>query len=293
MSNAAVLWIRDGVLIDRMHINPVAFAFAVWVFSTPERWANTTFEGLINFGFEKSGLSCADKMRLYNGERENILTDVETAARFYNVLAAEAGTVANYFTGAPELLHDLQTAGVRNFITSAVEQDVLDTWSHSQQGLMIVPYLRAILGKRHNFVKGQDHFRYVSRSLGNQKIYYVADAVAEIQDGKGYSQDYNIAPIGFGYVITVDRVLQAVKQVSQALIVCGLDKLSSPTAVHDIQVDGAKISLPAEHEIEDTLYKAGAESVVTGTRERIMQNLRRYFEERSVLQRNTVSDEHS
>jgi hypothetical protein len=272
-----------------MHINPVAFAFAAWLFTAPERRPNTTLEDLINFGFEKSGLSCADKMRLYNSEREDILMDVETAAGYYNVLASEAAIVAKYFTGTAELLQDLQSAGVQNFITSAVEQDVLDTWSQSEQGVMIAPYLREILGKRHNFSKGRDHFEYVSRGLGNQKIYYVADATAEIQTGKQYSQEYNITPIGFGNVITVDRVLEAFKLVSQALTVCSVDTIPLPIAVEEIQVDGAKISLPTEHEIEITLCKAGAESVVTGTKQKIIQNLRGYFEERSLLQPSAAS----
>ena len=289
MPNTAVLWIRDGVLVDRMHINPVAFAFAVWVFSAPERRTHTSLEALINFGFEKSGLSCADKMRLYNSEREDILTDVEPAASYYNVLASEAATVATYFTGAAELLQDLQSAGVQNFITSAVEQGVLGTWSHSQQGLTIAPYLTEILGKRHNFSKGRDHFEYVSRGLGIQKIYYVADATAEIQTGKEFSQDYNITPIGFGNVITVDRVLEAVNLVSQALIVCGADTIPFRISVQEIQVDGAKISLPSEHEIETALCKAGAESVVTGAQAKILQNLRKYFEERSLLQPSVTS----
>lgn len=289
MPNTAVFWIRDGVLVDRMHINPVAFAFAVWVFSAPERRTNTSLEDLINFGFEKSGLSCADKMRLYNREREDILMDVETAAGYYNVLASEAATVAKYFTGAAELLQDLQSAGVQNFITSAVEQDVLDTWSNSQQGLMIAPYLKEILGKRQNFSKGRDHFEYASRGLGNQKIYYVADATAEIQTGKEYSQDYNIAPIGFGNVITVDHILEAVKLVLQALIEYGVDTIPFPIAVQEVQVDGSRLALLAEHEIEITLCKAGAESVVTGTKANIMQNLRRYFEERFLLQPSAAS----
>lgn len=288
MSNSAVFWIRDGVLVDRMHINPVAFAFASWVFSNPERRPNTTLEGLINFAFEKSGLSCADKMRLYNSEREEILTDVETAASYYNLLASEAASTAKYFPGAVELLADLQSAGVKNFITSAVEQGVLDTWSDSRQGLMIAAYLSETLGKRHNFSKGRDHFEYVWRSLDNAKIYYVADATAEILSGKESSKAYNIEPIGFGNVITVDHVLEAIKTVSQALIVCGIDIIPFPIAAQEIQVDGAKISLPTEHEIESALYKAGAESVVTGSKERIIQNLRAYFEEVSLLQPSAV-----
>ena len=137
MSHIAVMWIRDGVLVDRMHINPVAFAFAVWAFTDPERRTNTTLEGLINFGFEKSGLSCADKMRLYNSERENVLMDVDAAAGYYNLLAAEAAASADYFNGAVELLRDLHEAEVQNFITSAVEQQVLDAWKSTEQGRMI------------------------------------------------------------------------------------------------------------------------------------------------------------
>src|ERR1700722_12473301 len=115
MSNTAVFWIRDGALVDRMHINPVAFAYAAWLFSASDRRKQTTLAGLINFGFERSGFSCADKLRLYNIEREDIVADVEGAASFYNALSSEAAGGANYFTGTVELLRDLQAAGVQNF----------------------------------------------------------------------------------------------------------------------------------------------------------------------------------
>jgi len=268
-----------------MHINPVAFAFAVWVFSSAQRRTKTSLEDLINFGFEKSGLSCADKMQLYNSEREDILIDVEKAASYYNVLASEAASGAKYFTGAIEVLQDLQTAGVQNFITSAVEQDVLDTWGENLQGRMIARYLTEILGKRPNFSKGRDHFDYVWRVLNKPKIYYVADATAEIQTAKEYAQDYNITAIGFGNVITVDQVLAAVKLVSRALTACGIDRVPFPMAVQQIHVDGAKVTLPTAQEIETTLCKAGAESVISGTRETIMHNLRGYFDEHSMAQK--------
>lgn len=271
------------MLVDRMHINPVAFAFSVWLFSTPERRPQTTLEALINFGFEKSGFSCADKMRLYNSQCEDILTDVETAANYYNVLASEAATTANYFAGTTELLQDLQNAGVYNFITSAVEQNVLDTWSQSQQGLAIAPYLREILGKRQNFVKGRDHFEYVSKTLGCSQIYYVADASAEIETAMAYSQSYYITPIGFANVITVDRVLEAVKLVGQAVMVCGLDAIPFPSALEKAQVNHKHISLPTEDAITSALHRAGAKSVITGSKDEIMHNLGRYFKERALL----------
>lgn len=264
-SNSAILWIRDGVLVDRMHINPVAFAFAAWTFSTANR-NGTTPETLINFAFEKSGVSCLDKLTMYNEEREHIVEDVAAAAAYYNVIAAEAAASAEYFPGVIELLSDLQLSGAHNFITSAVEQDALDVWRSTEQGTSISPYFEEILGKRENFSKGKDHFEYVRKHLGNQKIYYVADATAEIRTGSEFSRDYDIVPVGFGYVITVDRVMEATK------VIC---LKNDPE--NQFQVDVSKIQLPEENEIATGLRDAGAEKVVSGDRNSIIANLRQFF----------------
>jgi hypothetical protein len=66
-------------------------------------------------------------------------------------------------------------------------------------------------------------------------------------------------------------------------MVCGADAIPFPSALEKTQVNGSKISLPTEQEIANELSKAGAESVIAGTRDEIMHNLRRYFKERSLL----------
>ena len=137
----AAVWIRDGVLINRMHINAAAFAFATWKYSRSELREKTSLEELINFAFEKSGISCADKMRWYERERENIGIDVDVAVSYYNTIASEAANRAGYFPGALDLLRDLQNVGVHNFITSAVDQDVLDNWLKTEQGQQIDPLM--------------------------------------------------------------------------------------------------------------------------------------------------------
>src|SRR5688572_2570439 len=103
MSKRAVLWIRDGVLVDRMPINATAFAFAAWRFTSPANRMATAFPRLINFAFEKSGVSCDEKLNLYELEVERVLSDREGAVRYYNRLATAAGSHAQFFDGAVEL----------------------------------------------------------------------------------------------------------------------------------------------------------------------------------------------
>ncbi len=177
---------------------------------------------------------------------------------------------------------------MQNFITSAVEQDVLDQWSYSQTGSIISPYLQQILGKRYKFSKGRDHFKYVSQGLGHERIYHVADAPTEIQTARDFSRDYNIVPVGFGNVITVDRVLFAVQLVSEALCLCGTENIPFPISKAEIHVDAAKIHMMAEDEISMALQNAGAESVITGTSNRIMHNLRTFFEDNELLQKRSA-----
>lgn len=74
----AIFWIRDGVLVDRMHVNPVAFAAAVLLHAGETRRAVSLSE-LINFGFSASGISCADKIKLFN-QKKFLLPDHAVAA---------------------------------------------------------------------------------------------------------------------------------------------------------------------------------------------------------------------
>ncbi len=279
MIKVAVLWIRDGVLVDRMHINPVAFAFTVWMFSAPQKRANTTLAELITFGFEKSGLSCADKIRLYNEQCYELVEDIAAAATYYNFLATEAARTESFFTGAPELLRDLETNGVANFITSAVEQEVLDAWLKGQQGSQIAASLIEILGARKGFSKGRDHFEYVFRSLGVDKIFYIADAAAEIYTARQYADEYGIVPVGFANVITLDRVFDAVSLVSRASASSAGPSVPFPMPLSEIQVEEAAVSVPEGPEIVNALRAAGADTVITGDPELMMQNLRNYFEQ--------------
>ena len=55
--DTAVVWIRDGVLVDRMPENAVAFAIASWRYTHPDLREDLCIEDLINWGFEKSGVS--------------------------------------------------------------------------------------------------------------------------------------------------------------------------------------------------------------------------------------------
>ena len=86
-------------------------------------------------------------------------------------------------------------------------------------------------------------------------------------------------------MITAERLLEAVTIVSAAVSASGLDKVPFPAVMQGIKVDRSKISLPMEQEIERTLTEAGAESVIAGTKNGIMYNLRLYFETRSVLKK--------
>jgi len=263
------MWIRDGVLVDRMHVNPVAFAVAYMAGSGTHCRRPGLLEDLINFGFEKSGISCAEKMHLYNLERDNLLSNVEQAVSLYNDLAAIAAEQCDYFEGAVELLRHLSECGVKNYITSAVEQENLDKWSHSPQGAKIAPYLTEILGRRQNFIKGQDHFKYVSdRSDGT---YYVADAVSEIATGKKFSSQFNVRPIGFAHAITRQRVGEAVDSVYAALR--SVDLASDLANALPAHLD--KLQLPAGEEIARALTEAGAEFTVTDPQ--LYTNLRAYF----------------
>jgi len=269
----AVVWIRDGVLVDRMYINPVAFAFASWQHILPEyKKKHYLLEDLINFGFAKSGFSAKQKMQLFNKERGEIIQNIEEAANDYDDIATKAAESAIFFEGAVDLLTDLKTSGVLNFITSAVNQKVLDEWKkYDDKGRLISPYLTEILGARDGFVKGKDHFAYIVNKYEIEKIYYVADAVSEIETGKQYSRIFNIVPIGFAHVITVNDVMKGVEIVKKAV------RRLYNIDTKDLNVEQNKIALPDEDATMSSLKNAGAEKVITEGKEGIMRSLRNYF----------------
>lgn len=272
MATKACIWIRDGVLINRMHVNAVAFAACYWLFVEPGQRSNTSLEELISFGFEKSGYSCLEKMQFFNLEKIDLLKEAEAAAAFYNKLAQSAGSKCQFFNFAPELLSRLSSEGVKNYITSAIEQEVLDQWSASAQGLVVNDSLTEILGKRENFVKGPDHFKYISDRVGGGSLYYVADAVSEILIASRYAEQYNISCVGFAYHINHKAVEEAFEIVKTALS----DFLNISDLPYGSDLSHphfSKVNLPDQMQTVESLRNAGAKVVVTGNAENIMANL--------------------
>lgn len=269
----AVVWIRDGVLIDRMHINSVAFAFASWQHILPEhKKRRFLLEDLINFSFAKSGYSCRQKMQLFNLKNGKIIQDIAGVANDYEVIATKAAESAKFFEGMADLLRDLKAAGALNFITSAVDQGALDAWlRRDTKGQLISPHLTEILGAREGFVKGKDHFEYIVNRYQIERIYYVADAVSEIATGRQYSTIFNIVLIGFAHMVTVNDVARAiviVKKTMRQLRVVG---------VQGLRVDQSRIILPNEDEISISLKSAGAAEVATEGENGMVRSLREYF----------------
>jgi phosphoglycolate phosphatase-like HAD superfamily hydrolase len=268
----AVIWIRDGVLVNRMHINPVAFAFASWINIPPEHKSIPfLLEELINFGFAKSGFSAKEKMELFNEEKGMKMIDAsEKSAADYNIIATEASLKADFFPGVVELLKALTDAEVLNFITSAVGQDMLDEWQKNDaKGKTISPYLAEILGARQNFVKGRDHFAYIAEKYGVGTIYYVADAVSEIETGKKFAKEFNITPIGFAHVITTGDILKGIELVRNAAK--RLYEIDAPF------VNPKKLKSQNKTEVKTALKKAGAKKIVTDGKNGIVEPLRKYL----------------
>ncbi len=287
MQKNAVMWIRDGVLIDRMHINAVAFAYALQLSSDPTTEPKTNLGKLVSYAFEKSGLSCAEKVVLYNTERQDIVSDVESTVQLYNSLATEAAKESRYFNGTIELLDDLKSGGSANFITSAMEQELLDSWIVGAQGRQIAGSLESVLGKRGDFTKGRAHFQHVSK-LGYQRIYYVADAVFEISTSAKLASDFNIVPIGFGNEITRDSIFEAVQIVSAALYRLRQELELSDQGDRMIEsltknLDSWKSTLVDPETDPKLLTDAGAKVVVQGAKATLIQQLRQYFESQNLL----------
>src|SRR3989338_6227622 len=132
--NIAIVWIRDGVLVDRMPENAVAFALASLQNIHPDLKGDICIEDMINWAFEKSGVSAAEKMRLFNEKKVDIIRDIPNAEVYYNALVSEVEGSLEYFDGSVELLSDLKKRGAKNYITSTIAQEILDRWIQTTQG---------------------------------------------------------------------------------------------------------------------------------------------------------------
>ncbi|MDR3612672.1 MAG: hypothetical protein P4L53_03845 [Candidatus Obscuribacterales bacterium] len=275
MEKTAIFWIRDGVLVDRMHLNPVAFAVAALEHADAKQATRTDFTELVNFAFATSGISCTDKMQKFNSERFLLISYVPAAAEYYSKLATDAAVHCHYFDNVCTLLQRLKHAGALNFITSAVEQSVLDSWAQSAQGSLLAPQLTEILGQRKNFNKGKDHYVYVRERYGIDRIIYVADAMAEIANGAQFSKQFNIVPVGFAHVITPAKV-----RLGYDLVMKARSELSPPSNASRNQFNlvESELALPDAKSLSHTLKSAQAADIVNGSSEQIMSNLADHFE---------------
>lgn len=287
MQKTAVFWIRDGVLIDRMPVNAVAFAVASLTFAHPNQLCHTNLTQLVNFAFATSGISCADKMRKLNSEQLPLIADVTTAADYYTKLANAAGSQCHYFEGVCNLVKQLQESCVLNFITSAVEQTVLDTWSLSAQAKPLVPYVKEILGKREGFDKGRDHFAYVQRQYGVERILYVADAIAEISTGAQLAKEFNILPVGFAHLITSEKIRQAYDLIMGELKT--LPKHTNQCSAIDLSLNESELALPDQKALQKALSDANANYVASGSASQIITNLVAYFNTSGIFSKDEAS----
>lgn len=291
MQKTAVFWIRDGVLVDRMPVNALAFAVACTVYANPNKISQTNLTALVNFAFATSGISCADKIRQLNRENVSFVPDVEAAANYYTELASKAASYCSYFDGACELVKQLHGAGILNFITSAVEQSVLDLWVESAQAQSLIPYLTAALGKRSGgFDKGRAHFAHVRDNYGIERIFYVADAVAEISTGAQLAEEFNILPVGFANVITGEKIRRAHSLVIGAHdALSNLSKSNAHCSVQDLELDEKGLVLPDQNTLQSILKDAQATYVATGNANQIMADLATYLQMSGALPPKEVS----
>jgi hypothetical protein len=266
----------------------VAFAYAYFLSAPAAEQESLNVNNLVNFAFAQSGISCLEKMTLWRSSLNATVHsidelvapdfDFEAAVRLYNALATAAASSVSYFDGAIETLTWLKTCRASNFITSAVEQEVLDAWAQSPQGRLICSQsgpVTEILGRRPNFCKGRDHFQYVSDWLTKtsyrpeseliKTIYYVADAVSEIKQGREFSAEFSIVPIGFAHHIDSAHVLAAaslVKASLEKLLASGVVSLDSSSLVERLSLDERQLELPSAAALEASLRQAGAAHVV-------------------------------
>lgn len=260
MATSAIFWIRDGVLIDRMPVNAVAFAAAARPFIKSD---GPQFTALINFAFENSGVSCVEKLSRL-GAHQFPCEHIEAAGQLYNDIAGEAALHCRYFPGIPELMKKMHGSGIRQLITSAVDQVVLDSWTSSSQGRQIAPYLTEILGKRSNISKGKAHFAYAREKYDLGNIYYVADAPAEIATGASLREEFKIETIAFANHITSDDVQEALRLISKTKAIGNRS---------DLCLDLNCLHLPEEAKLKESLLGAGADFIVQGGKEDIVAAL--------------------
>ena len=147
-------------LVDRMHINPVAFAVAAIEHADAKQATRTDLTELVNFAFATSGISCAEKMRKFNSEHFALVSDVPAAAEYYNKLATDAAAHCHYLNNACTLLKRL---GMREPSISLhpPSNKVSRLLGNSAQGSLLAPTHRNLEKALKISARVKNHFAYV------------------------------------------------------------------------------------------------------------------------------------
>lgn len=236
--NVAVFWIKDGVILNAMAANSVAFGLAVRKIAPKEK-----FEELVNFYFDVSGLSTDEKVKLLNSRKGY---DVIGAGQFKNFNEAfgeyKSKSKPHYNPGVPELISELKKEyGVLNFVTSIADQKVLDDWMKECTGLGI----DEALGTRGpDFKKGKAHFAYVSEKYKATKMYLVADAPSEISMGASLSPEFKIKTVGYANPTTREMIASSVEELAPGE-----------------KIDASGLKLPDYGKISSEMKEAGADAI--------------------------------
>lgn len=268
----ATAWIRDGVLVERMHVNPCAFALSYLALGQKCGGLPLTTQSLtclVQFAFDYSGISCRDKAALF-AEKNNISLEEKSLLKLtdtYNEVAAAAALSCRYFPGAVSLLTRLAEAQCKNFITSAVAQPVLDKWFATPVGQEIAPQICEVLGERPHFAKGEGHFKHISQIVQGEPIYYIADAPLEISQALPFHMSLGVETIAFANNIDNQKVQTGYELARQACAQVGLA---------DDTLEALERIKPAEINLADpqiALRKAGAHHIVSGEADTIYKEL--------------------
>lgn len=268
----ATAWIRDGVLVERMHVNPCAFALSY--LSLGEKISGLPLQAssltdLVQFAFDTSGLSCSDKALAYARQKQIDLSEQSLLklTETYNDIAARAALSCRYFPGAASLLQKLSQGGCKNFITSAVSQPVLDKWLETDLAIEISPYLYEVLGERPHMQKGEGHFRHIAEIVKGEPIYYIADAPLEIAQALPFHMSLGVETIGFANQIDNAKVQEGF-QLALAAALNGNLEPDFFSAIKDLKP--AQINLPDSRQ---SLQKAGAHHIVSAPADIIFAQL--------------------
>lgn len=248
----AVFWIKDGVILNAMAPNSVAFSLAVQKIAPKEK-----LEELVNFYFDASGLSTDEKVKLLNSKKGY---DVIGAGQFKNFnetfAAYKAKSGPKYNPGIPELIGELKRDyDVLNFVTSIADQKVLDDWMKNAGGDVRIDEALGTRGA--DFRKGRAHFTHVREKYNAARMYLVADAPSEIKMGASLK----IKTVGYANPTTPEMIASAVEELAPGE-----------------KIEASRLKLPGYEKISAEMKEAGADVIV-----RDAGGLKEYFRKELIV----------